>query len=88
MAVNGRRYNRRTGSWADKPPVFHQVVVFNGLATNAAATLAKGMTVTVTGELADDSKRVSQTWLVPNLAPIPSGSRYDSLEPSRSPHNG
>ena len=36
-------------------PVFHQVVAFNGLATNAATTLAKGTTVTVTGEFVDDS---------------------------------
>jgi single-strand DNA-binding protein len=36
-------------------PVFHQVVAFNGLATNAATTLAEGTTVTVTGEFVDDS---------------------------------
>ena len=55
VAVNGRRFNRQTNRWVDKAPVFHQVVAFNGLATNAATTLAKGTTVTVTGELIDDS---------------------------------
>jgi single-stranded DNA-binding protein len=35
--------------------VFHQVVAFRGLAENAAATLRKGMAVTVTGEFADNS---------------------------------
>jgi single-strand DNA-binding protein len=60
VAVNSRRFNRPTNRWVDRNPVFHQVVAFNGLATNAAATLAKGMTVTVTGELADDSWRTEE----------------------------
>ncbi|MGH3822433.1 MAG: single-stranded DNA-binding protein, partial [Pseudonocardiaceae bacterium] len=55
VAVNGRRFNRRTNTWVDKAPVFHNVVAFNALAENAAATLVKGTTVTVTGELSDDS---------------------------------
>jgi single-strand DNA-binding protein len=57
VAVNSRRFNRPTNRWVDRNPVFHRVVAFNGLATNAATTLVKGMTVTVTGELADDSWR-------------------------------
>ncbi len=57
VAVNSRRFTRPTNRWADRTPVFHRVVAFNGLATNAAATLAKGMTVTIAGELADDSWR-------------------------------
>jgi single-strand DNA-binding protein len=60
VAVNSRRFNRPTNRWVDRNPVFHQVVAFNGLATNAAATLLKGMTVTVTGELADDSWRTEE----------------------------
>lgn len=55
IAVNGRRFNRATNRWVDKAPVFHQVVAFNGLAENAAASLAKGTTVTITGEFVDDS---------------------------------
>jgi single-strand DNA-binding protein len=55
VAVNGRRFNRQTNRWVDKAPVFHQVVAFNGLAENAATTLAKGTTVTITGEFVDDS---------------------------------
>jgi single-strand DNA-binding protein len=35
--------------------VYHRVIAFNGLAENAAASLCKGTTVTVTGYLADDS---------------------------------
>jgi single-strand DNA-binding protein len=37
------------------PPVFHKVIAFGALAENTAATARKGMAVTVTGELADDS---------------------------------
>ncbi|MGH3534780.1 MAG: single-stranded DNA-binding protein [Pseudonocardiaceae bacterium] len=55
VAVNGRRFDRRTNTWVDKAPVFHNVVAFNALAENAAASLIKGATVTVTGELSDDS---------------------------------
>jgi single-strand DNA-binding protein len=55
VAVNGRRFNRSTNTWVDKAPVFHHVVAFNSLAENAASTLVKGTTVTVTGELSDDS---------------------------------
>jgi single-strand DNA-binding protein len=55
VAVNGRRFNRQTNRWVDKAPVFHQVVAFNGLGENAATTLAKGTTVTITGEFVDDS---------------------------------
>jgi single-strand DNA-binding protein len=55
VAVNGRRFHRQTNRWVDNAPVFHQVVAFNGLAENAATTLAKGTTVTITGEFVDDS---------------------------------
>ncbi|MGH3845615.1 MAG: single-stranded DNA-binding protein [Pseudonocardiaceae bacterium] len=55
VAVNGRRFNRATNRWVDKAPVFHQIVAFNALAENAASTLVKGATVTVTGEFVDDS---------------------------------
>lgn len=55
VAVNRRRFDRTTGQWTDMPPVFHRVVTFRALAENAAACLDKGTTVTVTGQLADDS---------------------------------
>lgn len=55
VAVNGRRFDRHTNAWVDKAPVFHNVVAFNALAENAAASLVKGATVTVTGDLSDDS---------------------------------
>jgi single-strand DNA-binding protein len=55
VAVNRRRFNRGTGRWADLPPVFHRVVCFKKVAENVAASLVTGATVTVTGELADDS---------------------------------
>jgi single-strand DNA-binding protein len=54
VAVNRRSYDRRSGEWVARPPVFHRVVAFGTLAENAA-TLAKGTTVTVIGEFADDS---------------------------------
>jgi len=70
VAVNRRRFDRNTGRWADLPPVFHRVVCFKKVAENVAASLVTGATVTVTGELADDSyaredgTRVRSTQLV------------------------
>jgi single-strand DNA-binding protein len=55
VAVNRSYYSRERGIRVDIPAVFHHVVAFNGLAENAAKTLTKGMTVTVTGQFADDS---------------------------------
>lgn len=55
MAIRRRRFDRQKGAWIDLPSVFQDVVAFNGLAGNAADTLTKGMTVTVTGELVDNS---------------------------------
>ena len=55
VAVNRRRRNRQTGTWSDLPAVFHRVVCFNALAENAAASLTRGTSVTVTGEFGDDS---------------------------------
>jgi single-strand DNA-binding protein len=55
VAVNRRRYNRTTGQWQPLDTVFHRVVAFGQLAENAAISLDKGVTVTVTGELGDDS---------------------------------
>jgi single-strand DNA-binding protein len=69
VAVNNRRYDRESGRWSDTAPVYHRVVAFNTLAENAA-NLTKGTTVTITGELADDSwdledgKRQYRTQLV------------------------
>ena len=60
VAVNGRRFDRQRERWVDTPPVFHQVVTFNGLAENAAASLTKGTTVTITGEFVDDSYQPEQ----------------------------
>ena len=60
VAVNGRRFDRATNRWVDTSPVFHSVVAFQGLADNAAASLAKGTTVTVTGEFVDDSWQPEQ----------------------------
>ena len=55
VAVNSRWYNQPRGRWETKPTVWHRVVAFGGLAENVEETLAKGMTVTVTGTYADDS---------------------------------
>ena len=55
VAVNGRRFNRQTNGWVHTAPVFHNVVAFNALAENAADSLVKGTTVTITGEFVDDS---------------------------------
>ena len=55
VAVNSRWYDRARGHYIDRSPVYHRVVCFGELAGNAADTLNKGMTVTVTGSFADDS---------------------------------
>jgi single-stranded DNA-binding protein len=43
------------GNLTDEPSCATRVVAFQDLAETAAISLAKGMTVTVTGEPADDS---------------------------------
>jgi single-strand DNA-binding protein len=55
IAVNRSYYSRDAGTRVDQPTVFHNVVAFNNLAENAAKSLAKGATVSVTGYLTDDS---------------------------------
>jgi single-strand DNA-binding protein len=55
VAVNRSYFDRARSTRIEMPTVFHRVVAFGKLAENAAATLRKGMTVTVTGQLADDS---------------------------------
>jgi single-strand DNA-binding protein len=57
VAVNSRYYDRTTDQWRDRPAVFHKVVCFGELGVNAAETLCKGVTVTVTGAFADDTYR-------------------------------
>lgn len=51
IAVNERRLNEETNEWENGEPVFHRVVVFNRLAHNIAASVHKGDTVLVNGDL-------------------------------------
>ena len=60
VAVNSRRFDRATDRWIDTAPVFHRVVAFQSLADNAAASLTKGTTVTITGAFVDDSFQPDQ----------------------------
>ena len=55
VAVNRSYYARERGVRVDLPAIDFRVIAFNNLAENAAASLRKGATVTVTGYLADDS---------------------------------
>src|SRR5215204_3667349 len=55
VAVNRSYYASDRGARVDLPAVYFHVIAFKGLAENAAATLRKGMTVTVTGYLVDAS---------------------------------
>jgi single-strand DNA-binding protein len=55
VAVNRGYFDRARNARIEQPTVFHQVVAFGALAENAAETLRKGTTVTVTGQIADDS---------------------------------
>ncbi|WP_454116058.1 single-stranded DNA-binding protein [Microbacterium aurum] len=51
VAVNDRRLNETTGTWEDAGTVFHRVVVFNQQASHVAASLRKGDSVLVAGDL-------------------------------------
>jgi single-strand DNA-binding protein len=55
VAVNRSYWDRTRNTRVEAPAVFHQVVAFRTLAENAAASLRKGMAVTVTGQFADNS---------------------------------
>lgn len=55
VAVNRGYYDKQRGARVEQPTVFHKVVAFGALAENVAASLRKGTTVTITGQLADDS---------------------------------
>lgn len=55
VAVNRSYYARERGVRVDLPATYFRVIAFNNLAENAATSLRKGTTVTVTGYLADDS---------------------------------
>jgi single-strand DNA-binding protein len=51
VAVNDRRFNDTTATWEDAGTVYHRVVVFNQQAHHVAASLRKGDSVLVAGEL-------------------------------------
>ena len=55
VAVNRSYYARDRGVRVDLPAIYFRVIAFNNLAENAATSLHRGTTVTVTGYLADDS---------------------------------
>ena len=55
VAVNCGYRSRETGEWVEQSAVFHDVAAFGSVADDAAKTLEKGMTVTVTGQLEDVS---------------------------------
>jgi single-strand DNA-binding protein len=51
LASTQRRYDRRTAEWVDGETNWYTVTGFRNLATHAAASLAKGDRVLVTGRL-------------------------------------
>lgn len=51
VAVNDRKLNATTNTWEDAGTVFHRVVVFNQQARHVAASLHKGDSVIVAGDL-------------------------------------
>jgi single-strand DNA-binding protein len=55
IAINSRRFDRTKGEWVTRPTVWKDVVCFGEFAENVYDTIAKGMTVVVTGEEVDDS---------------------------------
>ena len=54
LAVDNGYFDRNRNRWMSRTR-FQPVVTYRQLAENAAATLAKGMAITVTGKLLDDS---------------------------------
>ena len=92
VAANRRRLNRQTGTWTDLPAVFHRVVCFNALAENVTTSLAKGATVAVTGELADDTYQredgttVRRTQL--EAADVAASLRYATATLTKNRRNG
>lgn len=52
VAVNDRRFNDDTKLWEDGDAVFHRVVVFGKQAVHTAASIQKGSTVLVAGDMA------------------------------------
>ncbi|WP_405492816.1 single-stranded DNA-binding protein [Nocardia sp. NBC_00511] len=51
VAQNSRIYDRASGEWRDGAALFMRCVVWNEMADNVAASLTKGMRVSVTGRL-------------------------------------
>lgn len=92
VAANRRRLNRQTGTWVDLPAVFHRVVCFHALAENVATSLAKGATVAVTGEFADDTYKredgttIRRTQL--EAADVAASLRYVTATLTRNQRNG
>jgi single-strand DNA-binding protein len=90
VAVNDRRFDRQTGRWTDRIPVFHRVVAFRALAENAA-TLPKGAAVTVTGRITNDSwtteegRRMYRTVLTAD--DIAASLRFATVEITKTPRD-
>lgn len=92
VAVNDRR-RKADGTWEDQEPTFYTVVVFNGMATNVAASLLKGATVSVTGRhrirTYDKSDGSGKGWENEVLANEVSASlRWATAEVTKNPKTG
>lgn len=55
LAFNSRRKNEQTGEWEDADVFWVKATAWRHLAENCAESLAKGMEITVTGELRTES---------------------------------
>lgn len=64
IAVNNGYFDRNRAEYVNQSPVFHHVVCFDDLAENVAATVHKGMAVTVTGRFRDNSYTNAENRLV------------------------
>lgn len=76
LAFNSRRKNERTGEWEDADVFWVKATAWRHLAENCAESLAKGMEVSVTGELRteqwtdqDGGKRSAPALLLRSIGP-------------------
>jgi len=89
VAVNDRRFNDDTKQWEDGDAVFHRVAVFGKQATHTAASIQKGSTVLVAGEMAfgtytdkDGVKREGRQIVADHVA---SSHQFNAVQEVRGP---
>lgn len=60
VASTSRRFDQKTGEWADNPTLFMSITCWRGLAENVAESVHKGDPVVVTGRLTSHTYEVGE----------------------------